>query len=126
MWIKQGNNMIAAGTATRDAEYKTVGDNSTPLTSFSLAINARGEEGKFLNCKAFGSVAGSAKGIKKGDNVSAWGFLETREHNEKAYNDLICQFVGVNGKTQTQEARSAEVANDYEELDDLDESELPF
>ena len=99
MQAKAGTGVFVAGTVTKDAEYKTIGENGTPLVSFSLAINARGQDAAYANCKAFGGVlANYARSIKKGDAVFAVGIIETREYNGKTYNDLNCQWLNFIGK----------------------------
>jgi len=138
MQVKAGNSVMVAGTVTKDAEYKTIGENDTPLTSFSLAVNARGEPPAYANCKAFGGVlANYARDIKKGDAVFASGVLESREYNGKTYHDINCQwlnFVGKSGSTQTAYAPSAippihqPEPSGFTSFDDPadDDEELPF
>ena len=116
--------VLVAGTCTKDSEYKTVGDNKTPLITFSLAINGRDEEGKYVECKAFGAkLAGYGKGIKKGDAVAAAGFIETREHNGKTYTSLNCQWFNFVGSGTSQNTSSG--LPEYEPYDD-DDGDLPF
>lgn len=136
MQAKVGTGVLVAGRATKDAEFKTVGDNETPLAVFSLAVNANGEDGVFANCKAFGSpLALYAKGIKKGDAVIAAGVMEEREYKERVYKDLNCQWLNYVGKAEAARPARRELADESaldinpgpEDFALIDESEdLPF
>ena len=127
MILSSKNNIIIAGTSTRDAEYREIGEKNTPVVSFSLAVNARNEEGRFVNCKAFNdTLAGYAMNIKKGDTVAAAGVLESREYNEKTYVDLNVQWLHKLSKNTPVKQEAQPVSTEFEELDDLDEEELPF
>ena len=124
----KGGGVIIAGTATRDAEFKEIGDKKTPVAELSLAVNARGEESKYVNIKAFGdALANYAKHIKKGDSVAAAGYIETRTYQEKTYNDLNCQWLNFVGKTANRQADPQQGTPDdeYEDLYTPD-GELPF
>ena len=95
----KNGDTIASGTATKDAEYKKVGEKNTPLASFALAVNRNNTDGVYVNCKAFGDrLAAIAKEIKKGDKVFVTGFLESREYNGKTYVDTNCDFVSIAGE----------------------------
>ena len=116
-------SVIVAGTATRDCENKLLGEKGTPLTSFSLAINAHKEEAKYVECKAFGKVSALAKNIKKGDPVAALGFVDSREYNGKTYTDLNCQFV-IAGNNESYGFAPVKI-DDIVEYDD-NSFDLPF
>jgi len=104
----RNGDTIASGTATKDAEYKTVGEHNTPVVSFSLAVNARGTDGAYANCKAFGDrLAEVARIIKKGDKVFVSGHIESREYNGKTYTDTNCDFVSVIGESGVSNAPPA-------------------
>ena len=127
MILSSKNNIIIAGTSIRDAEYKEIGEKNTPVVSFSLAVNARNEEGRFVNCKAFNdTLAGHAKNINKGDTVIAAGVLESREYNEKTYVDLNVQWLNILSRNTQGKQEAQPVSTEFEDLDDLDESLLPF
>ena len=119
----------AAGTATKDAEYKEIGNNGTPLASFSLAVNRFGANvpAIYLDCKAFGAtLANRAIQIKKGDMVRVDGFIEEREHNEKTYKSLNCQFVDILPKlTAMQNVPQSAPVDDFTDMD-LSDDLLPF
>ena len=128
------NCAIIAGTVTKDAEYKTIGDKQTPVASFSVAVNNYGEQGAFANCKAFGErLANYARSIKKGDAVCAIGVIEMREYNGKTYKDLNCQWINFVGVSRTQSAPMAPpVPIDETTMQSLygsevyDDDDLPF
>jgi single-stranded DNA-binding protein len=137
MQVKAGKAALVAGTVTKDAEYKTIGDANTPVASFSVAVNARGESGVFANCKAFGNpLANYARHIKKGDAVFAVGVLESREYNGKTYTDLSCQWLNYIGKTgsaaapasmpQVPPAAPQQGVTTFDDDFDYREDELPF
>ena len=62
------------GNATRDAEFRRVGDKRISQTRFSIAWdNGKNEDTHYLDCKAWRGCAGEAKKIKKGDYVACIG-----------------------------------------------------
>ena len=127
MQIGSKEGVLVSGTATKDAEYKLIGEKKTPLAAFSLAINSKGADGKYVNCKAFGEeLADYAKNIKKGNRVAASGFVESREYNGKTYNDLNCDWLNIVGRSTAQKAQTAEPEEtiDFSEMED--DEELPF
>ena len=133
MQAKVGNGVMVAGTATKDAEFKTIGEKNTPLTSFSLAVNKYGDPAVYVNCKAFGERAANyARGIKKGDLVCALGHVESREYEGKEYKDLNCQwlnFIGISSAGATASAAPPPVNDDaLQQLygEEIDDDDLPF
>jgi len=120
MYLNSKTGCVAVGHAGKDGEYSVVGDKSTPLLKFSLAV-AKDEvgQGVWFNCQAWNPVASRYKGkIRKGEVYQVFGTWENREHNGKTYSTLIVQFIGEMVKT----ADDAIIQSD----DVLDESELPF
>lgn len=101
MQIKFGEGWLVTGTATKDAEYKEVGDKETPLASFSLAIGKRQDSTTiFANCKAWRKLGKYAATIKKGDAVMAVGTIETHEYNGQNYTTLICEWLNRAGEIE--------------------------
>ena len=124
---KIGNGAIAAGTSTKDAEFKYIGENNTPLADFSIAVNSHGEAGVFVNCKAFGKLADYAALIRKGDAVCVVGIVESREYNEKIYKTLNAQWLNIAKAQPAQPAKPAAPMFEPSAFEDLpDDGELPF
>ena len=70
MQANVGDSVMVIGNATRDAEFKHVGDKNTPLTKFSLALGKdKDDNGIFVDCAAWRRLAYCASSISKGDTV---------------------------------------------------------
>jgi single-stranded DNA-binding protein len=126
---KIGELVIVAGTATRDAEYKTIGKNNAPICEFSLAVgkNADGS-GKFAECKAWRSLAKLASHISKGDSVCVIGTLESREHNGKTYTKLVADWLNIAWAAQNTAADQGQKPQPpvFNAETDIEQGELPF
>lgn len=72
------NHAMMTGNLGRDPELRHVGDNSTPLVTFSLACkNWRKDEPDWIDCKAWGKTAEiMAQHLGKGDKIAVVGRLE--------------------------------------------------
>lgn len=114
---------MAVGVATRDAQYRTVGEKQTPVTSFSLACGKRPDTTTiFVECKAWRNLATYASVIRKGAAVCAIGKIEEREYNGKTYKDLVCDWMNVAGAPGP-----ASTPPTFSEMMDADtDGELPF
>lgn len=96
MQTKLGDNILVVGKAIKDSEFKYVGTNGTPVTSFSLNVGKRKDTTTiFVNCKAWYALAEYSAKIKKGDSVIVIGHTEEREYNGKTYVDLIAEWLNV-------------------------------
>ena len=96
MQIKLGDYDIVVGKATKDAEFKLVGEKQSPVCSFSLNVGKRQDTTTiFANCKAWYGLAQLSKNISKGDTVIAIGKTESREYNGKTYTDLIAEWLNI-------------------------------
>ena len=126
---KIGELVIVAGNATRDAEYKTVGDKGTSVCSFSLAVG-KDKDGKtkFANCKAWHSLAKLASHISKGDAVCVIGALETREYNGKTYTNLVADWLNIAWASQNTAADQGQKPQPpvFNAETDIEQGELPF
>jgi single-stranded DNA-binding protein len=98
------NAYMLIGNATRNAEFKTVGEKNTPLAKFSLAIGKDAEgNAMYADCQAWARMANHAKGILKGETVLVIGSLDTKTGtNGKEYKNINVEWVGVLGSTSTQ------------------------
>jgi hypothetical protein len=105
MYINSKGGSVVAGNATKDPEYKLVGDKRTPLFKLSLAIG-KDESGESLyaDVAAWRNLAEylNGCGIKKGDPAVAFGTWSKRDGgNGKIYWTFNADFVSVLGKTKT-------------------------
>lgn len=89
MIVSTKTGMLLTGTLGRDAEYKLVGGQQTPLLKFSVLYGYEDTEdatgrrkGKYLDVDVWGSAAGKLRGrLFKGDAVLVAGTLNER-HGE--------------------------------------------
>ena len=96
MQTKLGEYTLVIGKATKDAEYKLVGDKQSPICSFSLNIGKRQDTTTiFANCKAWYGLAELSQNISKGDTVIVIGKTESREYNGKTYTDLVAEWLNI-------------------------------
>jgi hypothetical protein len=103
MYINEKSGSVVAGNATKDPEYKLVGDKHTPLFKLSLAIG-EDEQGKpvYADIAAWRKLAEYLNdcGIRKGDPIAAFGTWSKRDvGNGKIYWTFNADFISVLGKT---------------------------
>ena len=101
MQVNFGGAVCVAGTCTKDAELKYVGEKQTPMCTFSLAVGKRQDTTTiFANCKAWRSLAVQASQVHKGDSVFVVGTIEENEYNGKTYKNLIMDYFGIQPKVE--------------------------
>jgi hypothetical protein len=88
---------VIAGNATKDPEYKLVGDKRTPLFKLSVAIG-KDEQGvtTYADIAAWRKLAEllNGYGIKKGDPIAAFGTWSKKDgDNGKVYWTFNAEFV---------------------------------
>ena len=99
MQVNFGGAVCVAGTCTKDAELKYVGEKQTPMCTFSLTVGKRQDTTTiFANCKAWRSLAVQASQVHKGDSVFAVGEIEENEYNGKTYKNLVMDYFGIQPK----------------------------
>jgi single-stranded DNA-binding protein len=125
MRAKIGDGVMACGNATKDAEYKRLGEKNTPNAKWGMAVGKDADDNTvFANCEAWGRLANYAANIKKGDPVLVFGQIREHEYNDKIYHTLVADFVQFIGSTtERQEMQQAEPQDDFFPADDGD---LPF
>jgi single-stranded DNA-binding protein len=125
MRAKLGDGVMACGNATRDGEFKLLGEKNTPNTKWGMAVGKDADDNTvFVNCEAWGRLANYAVEIKKGDPVLVFGQMRSHEYNGKTYHTLVADFVQFIGSTtERQEMQQAEPQDDFFPVDDMD---LPF
>ncbi|MDE6020003.1 MAG: single-stranded DNA-binding protein [Ruminococcus sp.] len=139
--LSDGSVMVC-GTLPRDAEYKTVGQNGSSLTKFSVKVGEKPNPDAtdnakpiavWCNCVCWHSVARAAKNLKKSDAVLCIGKVETRKYTgrdgeEHTAKELICEFVLP--MVSVVETASAQASNDIYSLDEyediLSDDKTPF
>ncbi len=126
MRAKLGDGVMACGNATKDAEFKRLGDKNTPNAKWGMAVGKNADDSTvFVNCEAWGRLANYAAGIKKGDPVLVFGQIREHEYNDKTYKTLVADFVQFIGSTtERQEPQQAEPENGF--FPDMDSEDLPF
>jgi len=135
MQVNFGGAVCVAGTCTKDAELKYVGEKKTPMCTFSLAVGKRQDTTTiFANCKAWRSLAVQASQVHKGDAVFAVGSIEEHEYEGKTYTSLVVDYFGVQPKMEYGDANGEPVHSDRdikralnipgEPIDE--ETDLPF
>jgi single-stranded DNA-binding protein len=123
MQAKIGDSIMIIGNASKDAEFKHVGEKNTPNAKWGVCIG-KDQDGKaiFVNCEAWTRLAYVASEIKKGDPVMVVGKINSREYNEKTYRTLVADWVQVIGSRSQQPAQAPPPMN----LDSEDGEPLPF
>lgn len=85
------NNVYLMGRLTADPNQRFLGDTTTAVVDFSLAVN-RGYRSNnqdaptadFIRCKAFGTTAENiAKFFKKGNRIAIWGNIQTGQYKNR-------------------------------------------
>ena len=98
---KIGDSIIIIGNATKDAEFKHIGEKQSPNAKWGVAIGKdKDDNGIFVNCEAWRRLAYVATEIKKGDIVMVIGKVQEREYNEKTYRTLVADWVEKIGSTR--------------------------
>ena len=137
------NKVIISGNLTRDPETRyTTGENSNAYTRFSVACqrarkNADGtRDADFPNVVAWGKTAEFiSKWFHKGDRIEIVGELRTGSYTnkdgQKVYTtDVWASEAGFGGKAsagnETQSAEQPKSNNDFMNIPDTDEDDLPF
>ena len=117
-------SVMVCGVLPMDAEYRTVGQNNSSLTKFSVKCGERKSEGEekpkaiWCNCTCWHSVARAAKNLKKGDCAFCIGKIETHLHEGKEYKELVCEFVVSMTATVQSTPENSSLPNDFEEISD--------
>lgn len=141
------NVVILTGRLTADPELKTT-NSGISVTSFSIAVNRRykaGEESQadFINIVAWRQSAEFvAKYFKKGNLIGIEGSIQTRKYTDKNGNNRVAfevvannvQFVESKGASSQNSDQgggqpasfSNAGANDFAELGDISDEDLPF
>ncbi len=137
------NLVVLTGRLTADPELKTT-PNGIPVTSFSIAVDRRyrsGEERQtdFINIVAWRSNAEFiTKYFKKGNLIGIEGSIQTRKYQDKNGNNRTAfevvvnsaQFVESKKDTASSDATPVSYsnadANDFADLGDATDDDLPF
>ena len=138
------NLVVLTGRLTADPELKTT-SNGTSVVSFSIAVDRRyrsGEERQtdFINIVAWRSSAEFiSKYFKKGSLIGIEGSIQTRKYTDKNGNNRTAFEVVANnvqfveskrdsGSADTSDAAafSNADANDFADLGDAQDDDLPF
>jgi single-strand DNA-binding protein len=82
------NKVVLVGRLTKDCELKFLPGNGTATSSFTIAVDKRGKDGKreadFINCVCFGKIAeNTANFTAKGSLVGVSGRIQTRTYEAK-------------------------------------------
>lgn len=141
------NKVILIGRLTRDAEIRySQGESSSAVARFTLAVDRRfrrnNEEqtADFINCVSFGKTAEFLEKYgKKGTKFVVEGSIRTGSYTNKDGNKVYTTDVTVQSvefaesKTSTQNNNAAPtptqastIPNDFIEIDNINEDELPF
>lgn len=131
------NKVILLGRITKDTELKSVGQNNTSVSNFTLAINKKfkkeGEpDAEFINCQAWGKTAETlVKYCEKGSQICVVGRLQVRkwvdnDGKTKYSIEVVVEEFYFAGTKRTKSSDSDD-SNFITENDiDTNEDELPF
>jgi len=123
------NKVILMGRLTADPELKITQSN-IPVASFTIAVN-RKDSADFINCVAWrGTAELICKHFNKGKMIAIVGSLQSRTwqdndgKNRKAV-EVVVSEVHFCGDWKKQ-GDSAQPDMEFEDLDDVEDDELPF
>lgn len=137
------NLVVLTGRLTADPELKNT-PNGIPVTTFSIAVSRRyrsGEETQadFINIVAWRQTAEFVtKYFKKGSMIGIEGAIQTRRYTDKNGNNRTAFEVVANNVQFVETKRDGAAAgnepasfsnadvNDFAEIDDVADSDLPF
>ena len=146
------NNVVLTGRLTKDPELKYYNGEKN-VCYFTIAVNrnyknANGEyDADFVNCKAYRNTAKYLSDYcRKGDLIGVVGSIEIAEKERTWYTNVSCQSVNKlqtapenkinngsnynynfnNYNTQPQTNNTDTIVNDFMNLDDINEDDLPF
>lgn len=137
------NLVVLTGRLTADPELKTT-SNGTSVVSFSIAVDRRYRSGEarqtdFINIVAWRSSAEFiSKYFKKGNLIGIEGSIQTRQYTDKNGNNRTA-FEVIANNVQFVESKRGEApamgepatfsnadANDFADLGDAQDDDLPF
>lgn len=138
------NNVVLTGRLTKDAELKYYNGGKS-VCYFTIAVNRNYQntngdyDADFINCKAYRNTAEYlAKYVNKGDLVGVVGSIEITEKDGTWYTNISCQSVQrlqIANENKTDKLNSwgampnkkdKELINDFMNLDNINEDDLPF
>ena len=145
------NNVVLTGRLTKDVELKYYNGEKS-VAYFTIAVNrnyknANGEyDADFINCKAYRNTAEYlAKYCNKGDLIGVVGSIEITEKDGTWYTNVSCQSVqrlqianenktgNLNSWTNNSNSwgskpneEDQKLINDFINLDNINEDDLPF
>ena len=132
MQVNFGGAVCVAGTCTKDAELKYVGEKQTPMCTFSLAVGKRQDTTTiFANCKAWRSLAVQASQVHKGDAVFAVGTIEENEYQGKTSKNLVMDYFGIQPKVEYSGGEQVHSEGDIRSalaipVEPINDGDLPF
>lgn len=137
MIIYQHGNMIATGRLAKDAEFRVAGARQSHFTNLSIPAAEKDGETIWVNVTCAFEVADAARTLKKGDRVLVAGVMKTRtytnrEGEERQVSELNADVVFPMaapldvGELASKYPSVVKDSNQFADLDDEDDGELPF
>lgn len=125
---------LIAGTVSRDAEVKFVGEKQNLLCEFSVFCGKKPNGDKiYVHCKAWKDLGGVLSELCQGDAFAGIGRLKTREYNGKTYSDLDLDWGNspmISAGGEDSPAENAQGVDDsgteFSALADAEDGELPW
>ena len=134
--FKLGKNLYGVvGSISRNAELRNT-QNGRTFAKFSVKAGKRDDDSwVYVDCKAWGPLAGYCADLRKDDPFIGVGRIESREYDGKTYTDLILDWCNSPMLATAAEApplpspaaaAKADAGPQFSEADDEDDGELPF
>lgn len=128
------NNVALVGRLTKDMDLRFAAGSGTAVASFTLAVNRpfKKDETDFINCKAFAKTAEIlAQYVFKGQQLGVTGHIQTGKYKNKDGKDVYTTEVIVNSfnfisQGNKEQAKKDSSLEGLEEIEVLDEGEIPF
>ena len=126
------NSINITGRATKDIELRQ-STSGISVCSFSIAVKRpRSSETDFFRCVAWRKTAEAlSQYVSKGDMVGVTGYIYTRKYTDKNGNErevieISADEVTFLGKKSQNTENPQSLDEEFENLEDFDESDMPF
>lgn len=118
---------MAIGPCTKEPVLRYVGEKNVAMSTCSMAAGKNQDTTtRFVNLKGWRKIAEQMVSLQKGDSIMAIGQMEYNEYNGKTYENLVCEWIGINGIAASAANKPANVQQNRPQDTDRTDDDLPF